>query len=344
VIAPVILAWLAPLVPLAPVANGNLARWADVEISGPVRDLVISLGSAGEARLAGELLPGERQRIAVPLPVRDASAAVAPQIGWTPSAGADPESAGRGSARFLGYREDRASARIEDLPPGLRARTRPPIGPVEPRLRAASLALLPACLVVGLLLRRRSGAALLFALVGSAAVLFLGWPRGAQPGRKLVVLETDAGSAEGLEVTATWERARASQAELEDRVVESSNDAARIVWTRQLGSGGELGPAGEWTATARGSALWLLRALARGAGRDRALAETWLREDGEWTARGPWRPGQPLPPPVPGPPPPGWLAAGLPQGIPVLVGRAAERSGPGEELWVRETGFRDERR
>jgi hypothetical protein len=334
VIAPVVLIGLAGI---APLVNGNLARWADVEVSGPVRDLVVSLGSAGEARLAGELLPGERQRIAVPLPVRDASAAVAPQIGWNPSAGADPESAGRGSARFLGYREDRASARIEDLPPGLRARTRPPIGPVEPRLRAASLALLPACLVVGLLLRRRSGAALLFAVSGSAAVLFLGWPRGAQPGRKLVVLETDADSGAGLEVTATWERARAPQAELEDCVVESSNDAARVVWTRPLGS------AGEWTATAHGSALWLLRAFARGAGGDRALAETWLREDGEWTARGPWRPGQPLPPPVPGPPPPGWLAAGLPQGIPVLVGRAADGSGPGEELWVRETGFRDDR-
>src|SRR5262249_5244736 len=53
---------------LAAVAGGNLARWGDVEVAGPVRDLVVSLGSAGEARLVGRLLPGERERIAVPLP------------------------------------------------------------------------------------------------------------------------------------------------------------------------------------------------------------------------------------------------------------------------------------
>ena len=76
------------------------------------------------------------------------------------------------------------------------------------------------------------------------------------------------------------------------------------------------------------------------------LERAWLRESGAsgWTALGPWLRGAPLPsPPVstsgsatPGPAaesadPPGWLVAGLPQGVSALVGGGGRR-------WMRWVG------
>lgn len=323
--------------------GGNVARRAEIEVVGPVEDLVLSLGAAGETRLLGELLPGERVRLSVPLPARDEAPRIAPEIRWSGGEGIDPESAGRGRVRFLGWSEDLAAKRIEELPPGLRARSRPPLSPPEVLLPRASLALLPACLVVGLALRRRAVLSLAFAAVASGALLALGRPREGRAEREVIVLDRDSHSPTGLALTATWERAQLAADDLADVVVATSKEEVRLVWT------GPLSGAGPWSALARGSAIYVERAFEAGTedfqregNRGRELAEAWVREDGAWTARGPWALGAPLPPSRDGPRPPGWIVSGLPQGVSVLVGRArtADRSERADRgVWVRETGF-----
>ncbi len=319
----------------APAQRGNLARLGDVDVTGPVRDLVLSLGSAGETRLQGELLRGEHVRLAVPLAQRDAVAELAPEARWL---GDDDAAVDRGRVHFLGWRVDRAVQAIEALPPGLRSRSRPALVAPEIRLPRAALAFLPACLVAGLALRRRSLASFAVAVVGSGIVLGLAWPKQLGRLQEITVLETDADADAGLSVTASWERTSASDAELEDEVVEVARDGTRTVWAGSFARGGA------WSATAPGSALLVLRRFEAAGERfrrdrngARALAETWVREDGAWTARGAWARDQPLPPARNGAPPPGWLAADLPQGVAVLLGRT---EGPANAaVWIRETGF-----
>ena len=115
----------APLLP-AQSGAGNLARLAEIDVTGPVRDLVVSIGSAGESRLLGELLPGERMRITLPLPARDT--AVAPEIRWAGADAPGSEEEGRGRVRFVGWKTDLASKQIEDLFP-LQAVNDPRPGP-----------------------------------------------------------------------------------------------------------------------------------------------------------------------------------------------------------------------
>ncbi len=317
----------------------NRARLAEIEIAGPVRDLALWLGAAGETRLAGELLSGERVRLVVPLPVREPAGSLRPELRWEGSDSLDSPGESRGSARFLGWSPDLAAAELERLPPGVRARSRPPVEPPEIRAPWAALAVLPACFVLGIALRRRRVASLALAIAGSGLVLGLAWPRVARAPRNVTVLESDAESPLGLEVRATWEQIEVGAADLERAVLEVLPAEARILWT------GSLPRDAAWRASSSGSALFLLRpfersehACIREENRSRPLAETWVREDGEWTARGPWSVGVPLPPPEEGPPPPGWLVAGLPQGVPVLLGRARAEA-PGEVVWIRATGF-----
>jgi len=236
----------APLLP-AQSGAGNLARLAEIDVTGPVRDLVVSIGSAGESRLLGELLPGERMRITLPLPARDT--AVAPEIRWAGADAPGSEEEGRGRVRFVGWKTDLASKQIEDLFPGLRARSRPPLSPPEILLPRASLAFLPACLLIGLALRRRAGAALAFALVGSGVLLAIGSPRDGRAEREVTVLETDAETSSGLSVTATWERASIATEDLEGSFVETSKEGARVGWT------GALSGRDSWTFLARGSTV-----------------------------------------------------------------------------------------
>jgi len=339
------LALLLASFPSTGTTTANLARIADVEVQGPVRDLVLALGSAGEARLEGGLLEGERLHLSVPLPLGNSHVSVTPELRWTPGDPTEEEVGRRGRARFLGWRADLACEAIERLPPGLRSRSRPPISAPEVRVPLASLALLPALFVLGLGLRRRRAASILLSGVGSIAVLALGWPRAAREPTRVTILESDAQAAAGLALSATWERASISASDLELTCLEASKQDARIVWT-----GGISGSAsGRWSVLARGSALYLLRPLDPGTAvfsadvnRRLALIETWVREEGSWTSRGPWTLGEPLPAPADRgreSAPPGWLVAGLPQGIPVLLGRAAASEGPGETVWIRQTGL-----
>jgi hypothetical protein len=199
--------------------------------------------------------------------------------------------------------------------------------------------------VLGLALRRRAGAALVLAILGSGALLGLGWPRSGRIEREVTVFESDAESPSGLVVSATWERASTTEPDLESSLIEASQAGARIVWTGSL-SGSDAG-SDKWSAVAHGSALFVVRpfdlgdrVFRREGNHARPLEETWLREGGEWTARGPWLLNEPFPAVRGGPAPPGWLVAGLPQGVPVLLGRASPTARASDEaVWVRETGF-----
>jgi hypothetical protein len=64
------------------------------------------------------------------------------------------------------------------------------------------------------------------------------------------------------------------------------------------------------------------------------LAELWHRSEQGWSYHRSWERGEPLPPVQEGPPPPGWLAAGLPQGGEVWLGRLS--SDP--KVWIRQLG------
>jgi hypothetical protein len=323
----------------AVVLAGTGVRIAEIDVVGPVSGLVLDSGAAGESRSARAFEAGERLRITVPVPVEDAEAPVAPLVRWTREESFEEGSVARGSARFVGWRADRAAEAIAALPPGLRARTRPPLGAPDVHASAAELALLPACFVLGLALRRRRAAAPAIGIAGAAIVLALGWPRDATPASAASVLECDAQSDSALEVAASFARIDLPLADLETCVVEIPEARARVVWSQ---TDGDL-----WTASAPDASIVVLRRVDLGGKtwtRERngalALAEAWLREEGTWTARGPWDASAPLPGPRDGAPPPGWLQAGLPQGIPILLGRIEEARGDARALrFVRLTGF-----
>ncbi len=313
-------------------------RIAEVDVVGPSNGLVLDSGAAGESRFARTFEAGERLRIAGPVPVEDAEAPLAPLVRWTREESFEDGSIARGSARFAGWREDRAADSIAALPPGLRARTRPPLEAPDVRASPAVLALLPACFVLALAMRRRRAAAPAIGVLGAAVVIGIGWPRGAAPASAAAVLECDAESEAALEVAASLGNVELPLADLESSVVEIPEARGRVVWTQ---SDPDL-----WSASAPGASIVVLRRVDLGGKtwtRERnsalALAETWVREEGTWTARGAWAASAPLPPPVTGGspiPPPGWLQAGLPQGIPILLGRIAD-SNP--TRFVRLTGF-----
>jgi hypothetical protein len=321
---------------IAAAAGETRARIGEIEVTGPARDLVLSLGQSAETRIEGELLAGERARLVVPLAARgQGPPSVAPRITWPVE---DPL-APAGSARFLGWSADTSG--IDRLPPGIVARPRPPAGPDEIELPVAVLALLPAAFLLALLARERRTASVLVSLAGAA--LCGGWAARdrSRAASGISVLELAQGSGVGLEVRAQFATATLAAAELPATALEVDPEGARVVWV------GSFAPGSSWQARSRGSALYLLRArdwtdrsFTREKNELADLAETWLREEGEWTARGAWTLGTPLPPPRSGAAPPGWLSSGLPQGIPVLLGRIEPASGGREEAWIRLTGLR----
>ncbi len=308
-------------------------RIAELDVVGPVGGLVLDSGSAGETRFSQAFRSGERLRVSAPVAVVDAAAPVPPAIRW--SRDGDLEEAAPGSVRFARWREDRAAEDLAALPPGLLARPRPPVSPPEVRASRATLALLPACFGVGLAVRRRRAVALLVGILGAAVLLAAGWPRGSRQLAVAGVVECDAGSEGSLWVSASFGRVSATVDELESALLETAEEGRLLVFSQA-----EEGDS--WTASVTGTPIYLVRKVELGeAGytrertRNRRLAEAWVREDGAWTSRGSWPVGEPLPGPRDAPPPPGWLEAGLPQGVPILIGRVADEP----TLFVRISGF-----
>jgi hypothetical protein len=210
----------------------------------------------------------------------------------------------------------------------------PPLERAVPTPGPARWALLLAAVVLVLAARRTPWRALLVGALGAASLwLPLELPR--EP--SLVLLEADLDSGRWLEV-------RAAREELE----------------LEAGSG-------QWLRTLPGDATCSLRVERRGSGLARTVSapgarifasrelkaglrlsldenllgdldQVWTRSpDGSWTSHGSWGLGLELPEGARGGSAglPGWLAAGLPQGVPVLLGR---QEGPSGARWVRLVG------
>jgi hypothetical protein len=189
-----------------------------------------------------------------------------------------------------------------------------------------------------LALRRRPFAALGWGASAALLAAFLG-PRPPEDGLRRVTLEEgDAQSAVGLELEATrgrlWIRGAPDVLHIETAPAE-----ARLTCRVDLEN------AAAWEIAAEGAILYRLtsfergeRAFSRAENRWADLEETWVREEGNWSARGAWLLGRALPAALSAAPPPGWLAAGLPQGTGILLGRLRARPGEGP-VYVRWSGF-----
>ena len=224
----------------------------------------------------------------------------------------------------------------EQLPLALQSRSLPTLKVTRPVVGSTRLIWMAAALLLVLALRRRPWAA---AAVGAGAAALVFWlPEPVVEGHSVRVLEGDVESGRWLEVRGArdslalpdpavgWLRHLPQNRELELVAVESDS---------------ELG----WTASARGARVYHLRELpglrapTRAESGGHRFEEAWLREaTGTWQALGPWAPGAPLPQSIPSAgAPPGWLVAGLPQGVPILVGHLAD--GLERDAWMRLVGF-----
>lgn len=313
-----------------PVARQENRSWmVDLELEGPLEELVLDCGDAGESRVRAELVAGERRRVSVPVPARvplgpDALASVPlPDL-------ASP--IGGGSARVLRWSEVQPVRRTQALV-ALLARPRPPLpgGPAFPGLGV--LAVAGAGWILAASLRRRPVLALGVSLLTAGGVAALGGLEGApSDGIRLI----DANDGRALEIRA----ARGSLALPAERV-EVLPAGSPLVFTVALS--GE-GIAGTRTAGACLLGLDVVRPPELSPDRNGFgdLAACWVRTpDGRWRAHGAWGLGSALPaataPSRPDAAPPGWLGTGLPAGRSVLVGRRAGQVGG--EAWVRVVGF-----
>ncbi len=321
--------------------QGRVA-FAEYEIAGPCTDFVLDAGVAGQTHVAGNLRVGESRRVTLPVPTTAGAPPLEPRVeSGNESAGA----AFRPAVRFLQWVE--RDPRLARRSPALRARPAPAVGARRVRAPVAVLALLAAAFLVGLALLRRTGLAAILALVAGGAAFAL-----ARRG-----LERDAPPVEvidGLAGEGQWQRARAARDALtfpsEGPTFELATEPAHA----PLRIEAEIEPGRPARVLVRGATLvatwsepWPADALDPRANQLAPLAETWIRADGVWTDHGAWPAGAALGPAVPGSDPPGWLVAGLPQGLGLVVGRlatgaeseGAERTGEsnGTTTFVRST-------
>ncbi|MBL8860351.1 MAG: hypothetical protein JNL28_17710 [Planctomycetes bacterium] len=314
------------------VAAQNRARFADVELVGPVRGVVLTIPGGGETRIEGELERGETRVVSVPVPAQ-ASTNAPPLVSFDEPLALD-ETPGR--ARFLGWRGGLSP--LADLSPGLRARARPALEETPLAISSAALVVLLTALVVTLALKRRPWLALVAGVVASAAL----YPLVAKPaevGAARVTL-IDGDTAQD-----SWRRIDAAR----DEIVVPRDVHEFELWTEPADAlvtwFAPLANENEWRARARGARLFL---ASRCAGAGLTLARTgngyapldsvWLREEGEWRASSAWELDAPLPQGRPAGAPPGWLASHLPQGVPILIAR--ECGGPARTArWIRLSGL-----
>ncbi len=284
--------------------------FAEFELQGPAAGLVLDAGLAGTTRLEGTLSAGETGRFLVPIPTSPGAPPLEPRV-----------TTATGAVRFLGWREP--DARLATLPSALRARPAPAASSTRVRVRPSVLLVLAAAGIAGLWLRRSPRAALAVGIVGTAIAFALARASLDRDAPAVEVLDGIAGSP-------TWQRARGAR----DALVLPARTPSFELRTEPNGVALAItlpfDPAALPRATATRARLvatwpepWPEDALERGANHLVVLDEVWVREEGNWTARGPWPLGAPLGPPRPGSDPPGWLIDGLPQGVAVVVGRVA---------------------
>lgn len=304
-------------------AQSNRAWPAEIEITGPAASIVLSMGDAGRTLVDGELARGETRRLEVPLPATSMS------MRFTPTIEFDARESSEGRVRFVDWIE-RPSA-VEALPTGLRARARPPVERGRVRPSVSALFLCAAALVLGVSLRRRP------LVVGGLAIGCAAGAYALPPNRdgdaiaRATVYEIASGAPLALRVEASFASLELPPGARE-LAVEVLPVGVPVEWRVSLTDGGRKAS----SPNARFYRLDLIELGARQIVRDTnewgSLSEVWTRFDGEWEARGAWNPGSALPVGDSRDAPPGWLAAGLPQGVDVLLARARD-----EDAYLRAT-------
>lgn len=311
----------------------NRAHFADVELVGPVANVVLEVAHQGRTRILGDLAAGETRHVSVPIALVSDATKSAPSVSFDEGSA---EQGVTGRARFLAWRG--GASPLEVVPSSLRARARPALLETNASVsRAAPLVLVvAACLVLAL--RRRPLVALVVALA-AALVLF---PLVAQP-------ERDANSAvtlfDGDLETSVWRRVDAAfdvllvPQGIDEFELWTEPAAVPVTWTTPLD------PKEPWRAEAHGARLFLASVFNGGEGRvtraKNALVpfdQVWLRDEGEWSAHGAWGTGGPLPGASDPSSPPGWLASNLPQGVTFLIARETA-GGPRARRFVRQSGL-----
>jgi len=169
-----------------------------------------------------------------------------------------------------------------------------------------------------------------------------------------IVVEGDGASGKWVRVSV---QSRSSAMDL-DRLLRLAvlPEGARLNWAATSTAGGEL----IWTAEGAGDETARIISCERffppnaptnspaeteagGRHPGLSLTSTWLRSasGGKLVSHGAWERGTPLPAArEDGLGPPSWLAAGLPQGVGVLLGRS--KNDQDQEIWVRLIGFSED--
>ncbi len=321
---------LSTMLAAPPLERSSRAWLAEVALEGPLGGVVLDMGASGETRLVGALVSGETRRLVVPLPARTAGERFTPSIHVARLA--DWTAAEQGAARFVRWLEPEGAS-IEDLPPGLRARARPPVARDVVRPSVAALLTLAALGVATLGLAERGRTALLAALVtlvGTAAITWLEPVRASEFEAHVILIEADSQSAAWLEVEAAPDRLDVAMA-IDALSIEVWPPGARLVWRVPLSAAPVLDVSG------RDVRLYRLSVFDPGEeridpshNRFAPISQAWVREGGEWHSHGAWPLGQPLPAPLEreAEGPPGWLASGLPQGPSILIARIDPQRSP----------------
>lgn len=326
---------------VAPTSAQSRLAFAEYEIAGPFAGVVLDAGLAGTTTVEGTLRAGESRRVWLPIPTSPGAPPLEPRavsttVSTTVSTSESREPNSVTNVRFLRWRE--RDERLANLSPPLRARPAPVADSVRVRVGLAVLALLAAAFVAGLAILRYVLAAFALAIAASAVAFHLARHALDRDAPAIEVLDGYSGFTE-------WRRARAARDTL---VLPASTEAFDLVvepGRAALAITTGLDPTPGPRATCRGAVLtaisrepWPADVLEPTANRLAPLAAVWVRDEGEWTFRGPWDLDAPLGPAIPGVDPPGWLVAGLPQGTRLVVGELqAGASGGKGVTYVRST-------
>jgi len=327
-----------------PAQQPSRTHLATVELAGPLERVELDFPESSGATLELRLSKGERRTLTLPL--------AAP--GGAPQAIPEVRAIGGGTARFAGWLQSdvaRLAQEWERLPPGLRLRPRPPAPESRGAPEPPAAALLLACAGFLLALRWRSRAirALSIGALAASAV-FAAASRRAPVRTILRLLEGDGASGSWIAVVAAREHLSVQPSPALRVQTQPARAALRVRVSQ---------PRGEllWSLEAARTTIYQTEVLELASGaltragpnRLGALAAAWVREaDGEWTRRGRWELGEPLPGPLPGAgDPPGWINPALPLGTGILIGEldpapsGAEQAygEPRVEAWVRVVGF-----
>lgn len=325
-------------------AQDTRLRLARVELSGPLRRVELVQRANERTLLAGELAPGESAVFTLPVPVLANSLAVEPRIAWDVTG--DER---RGRARFVGWSNDPTAFARASI--GLRSRPKPPVSAGTLRAGGACVLVLVASWCVAQSLRKRVLALVGVALVGACAAALLVAREPGEVAARVEVLDGARDADPWVEIVSGAERL-----ELASSTFDSPFQVQTEPREAELEVHADLRRPERVVLVARGARIHVSRLVAPPAGGfsqelgpPEALDATWARREGVWSFAGASWPGQALASDATDSAgasrsPPGWVVAGLPQGVDVLVGRTRARAdplagAPRGERWLRVSGW-----